>query len=171
MSPLLDQQISPADAPTSEAKLYFFIWIRFIGFYISFKTSVNLIHGDNTHVAGRLDALERNSVVMTQLRGKRIGVIGRPSDRLISSVYDSDAVMEKLGMTIVDIPVQELIDVMLYYVVQHFDGQSFEERKEGSKLMAYMTLGRKFRLLYSNHSIMHDSAIMSYVFDWAYDSF
>ena len=38
----------------------------------------------------------------------RIGVIGQPSDWLISSTFDRDILLEKLGIEIVDIPIEEV---------------------------------------------------------------
>ena len=44
------------------------------------------------------------------LAGKRFGVIGRPSDWLISSGVDYAAVREALGAELVDIPIRELVE-------------------------------------------------------------
>jgi len=46
------------------------------------------------------------------LKGIRLGVIGRPSDWLIASDVDYRAVREKLNAHLVDIPLQELIDAV-----------------------------------------------------------
>ena len=43
------------------------------------------------------------------LRGKRYGVIGRPSDWLISSAVDYTAAKEVLGAELIDIPIEELV--------------------------------------------------------------
>ena len=43
------------------------------------------------------------------LEGKRFGVIGRPSDWLISSGVDYTAAREHLGAELVDIPIEELV--------------------------------------------------------------
>ncbi len=43
------------------------------------------------------------------LRGKRYGVIGRPSDWLISSGVDYAAVRDSLGAELIDIPIEELV--------------------------------------------------------------
>ncbi len=44
------------------------------------------------------------------LRGKRAGIIGRPSDWLISSDVDPDNARSRLGIELVDVPMQELLD-------------------------------------------------------------
>lgn len=71
-----------------------------------------IIHGDAVHVAGRIDVLVRVGAARKMLEGRRIGVIGRPSDWLISSTYDSAAVKQRLGLDIVEIPVRELLEIM-----------------------------------------------------------
>lgn len=45
------------------------------------------------------------------LAGKRYGVVGKPSDWLISSAVDYDKAKELLGAELVDIPIQKLIDL------------------------------------------------------------
>ena len=44
------------------------------------------------------------------LKGKRFGVIGRPSDWLISSGVDYAAARQILGAELIDIPIEELVD-------------------------------------------------------------
>jgi L-fucose isomerase-like protein len=46
------------------------------------------------------------------MKGCRLGIIGEPSDWLISSHADKEAVMRRLGISLIDIPMQELLDVM-----------------------------------------------------------
>lgn len=68
-----------------------------------------IIHGDNRYIAGRLWLLARVEAARKQLRGARLGVIGRPSDWLIASSAEAEAVERKLGATLVDIPIGELV--------------------------------------------------------------
>ena len=46
------------------------------------------------------------------LEGKRYGVVGRPSDWLISSVVDYEQVRDMLGAEIVDIPIERLVEIV-----------------------------------------------------------
>ncbi len=39
---------------------------------------------------------------------KRLGIIGKPSDWLIASVYNKEAIADKFGFEIVDIPIEEV---------------------------------------------------------------
>ena len=46
------------------------------------------------------------------LSGKRYGVVGRPSDWLISSAVDYAQVREDLGAELIDIPIEELVELV-----------------------------------------------------------
>ena len=69
-----------------------------------------ILHGSNAYITGRIATLGRVAEARQQLAGKRLGVIGKPSDWLISSGADYDVVRERLGIELVDIPMQELLD-------------------------------------------------------------
>jgi len=68
-----------------------------------------ILHGSATYVADRIAALSRISRARRRLKGIRAGVIGRPSDWLISSDPDRQAVRERLGIELVDVPMDELV--------------------------------------------------------------
>ena len=67
-----------------------------------------IIHGSAEYIHNRIAILAEVERAKRQLRGKRLGVIGRPSDWLISSNADYEAVAERLGMHIIDIPMKEV---------------------------------------------------------------
>ena len=69
-----------------------------------------IIHGKPEYVRRRILQLQHVSEARRQLRGMRLGVIGKPSDWLIASHADHDAVRRKLGIELVDIDMQELLD-------------------------------------------------------------
>ncbi len=71
-----------------------------------------VIHGSEAYVHRRITLLERVGEARRQLKGTRLGVIGEPSDWLISSVYDRQVVADRLGIDIVDVPMTELLDVV-----------------------------------------------------------
>ena len=56
-----------------------------------------------------MGALEKVAQARRQLKGTRIGVIGQPSDWLIASQADPVALMDKLGVKLVEVPMPELI--------------------------------------------------------------
>ena len=68
-----------------------------------------ILHGSAAYIAERIAALSRASRARRRLQGSRAGVVGRPSDWLISSEPDRAAVKERLGIELVDIPIEELI--------------------------------------------------------------
>ena len=72
-----------------------------------------VIHGSTAYIASRISTLAKVEEARRSLQGKRLGCIGQPSDWLISSAADKSAVKEKLGIEIVDIPIEELISDVL----------------------------------------------------------
>ena len=71
-----------------------------------------ILHGSNAYITGRIATLRRVAEARQQLAGKKLGVIGRPSDWLISSGTDYGVVREHLGIELVDISMQELLDAI-----------------------------------------------------------
>ena len=72
--------------------------------------SGEIIHGSVEYIAERISVLAKVAQARKKLQGARIGVIGQPSDWLISSAADPSALSEKLGIALVDIPISELVD-------------------------------------------------------------
>ena len=71
-----------------------------------------IIHGSTAYIARRIRLIEAIERAQQQLQGARLGIIGEPSDWLISSHADPQRVMERLGVTLVDIPMQALLDAI-----------------------------------------------------------
>ena len=72
-----------------------------------------ILHGSTDYVTGRIEALLRVEEARRQLQGARLGIIGKPSDWLISSDADYEAVHKRLGIELVNIPMQELLDTIV----------------------------------------------------------
>lgn len=68
-----------------------------------------IIHGSIGYIASRIGALAKVSEALRRLDGSRLGVIGAPSDWLISSEADRPAIARRVGVTLVDIPIDDLI--------------------------------------------------------------
>ena len=68
-----------------------------------------IIHGAPRYIADRVRFLERVEKARRSLAGQRLGVVGKPSDWLISSEVDYDVVRQKSGIELVDIPMEELL--------------------------------------------------------------
>ncbi len=69
-----------------------------------------IIHGSNVYIRTRLNLLLTVAKARKRLSGSCLGVIGHPSDWLISSNADYKAISDRLGIEIVDIPMDELLD-------------------------------------------------------------
>ena len=70
-----------------------------------------ILHGSAEYIAGRIETLARVSRARKELRGQKLGIIGKPSDWLIASQPDKQAVKDKLGIELIDIDIRELIDL------------------------------------------------------------
>jgi L-fucose isomerase-like protein len=69
-----------------------------------------IIHGSADYIARRLQALQKVQEAKCRLNGTRYGIIGEPSDWLISSVADPKAVKTKIGIELVKVPISELLE-------------------------------------------------------------
>lgn len=71
-----------------------------------------IIHGDARYITRRIALLAKVGEAKRQLMGCRLGIIGAPSDWLISSNADSISVKKLLGIEMEDISMQELLDAI-----------------------------------------------------------
>lgn len=69
-----------------------------------------ILHGGASEVAARLSVVVRARTALAALRGRRAGVIGKPSDWLIASDTDRAAAKERFGLELIEIPMAELLD-------------------------------------------------------------
>lgn len=71
-----------------------------------------ILHGDPGYISRRINMLAQVESARRKLRACRLGVVGEPSDWLISSHADKDKVREYLGIELIDIPMRELLDAI-----------------------------------------------------------
>lgn len=71
-----------------------------------------IIHGSADYIQRRINLLANAGRALKQMDGSRLGIVGKPSDWLISSSFDRDKVRERLGIRLEDIDMQELLDVV-----------------------------------------------------------
>lgn len=69
-----------------------------------------ILHGSVSYISERINVLAKVSEARKSLNGRNLGIIGQPSDWLISSDADKKAVKEKLGINLLDINIQELVE-------------------------------------------------------------
>lgn len=67
-----------------------------------------ILHGNTSYVAQRIEALAQANALKNKLRGLTLGVIGEPSDWLISSVPTAELLKEKLGISLKHLPLSEV---------------------------------------------------------------
>lgn len=68
-----------------------------------------ILHGTPQYITRRIQLLERVEKGRRQLRGSRLGIVGKPSDWLISSFYNRETVRQRAGIQFVDIPMDKVI--------------------------------------------------------------
>ena len=71
-----------------------------------------IIHGGLSYIAHRIALLARIGEAKCRLSGCRLGIIGEPSDWLISSHASKDVIRKRLGVELVDIPMRELLEAV-----------------------------------------------------------
>ena len=68
-----------------------------------------VLHGSDAYVSARIHTLEKVQEARARLREMRIGVVGQPSDWLIASHADPIALLDKFGVRMVEVPMEELL--------------------------------------------------------------
>ena len=71
-----------------------------------------IIHGSAEYITRRLHILEQVGLARRRLSGCRLGIIGQPSDWLIASYANRETVKWRIGIELVDIPMQELLTTL-----------------------------------------------------------
>ena len=71
-----------------------------------------IIHGSTAYINQQIALLQQVEKAHKTLLGSRLGIIGKPSDWLISSIADKEQIKAKLGIELVDIPMQALFDAI-----------------------------------------------------------
>ena len=71
-----------------------------------------IIHGSAVYITKRIKLLSQVEDARNTLLGSRLGIIGQPSDWLISSPVDENVVRQRFGVELVNIPMNELLDVI-----------------------------------------------------------
>ena len=70
-----------------------------------------IIHGSTAYINHRIKVLEKVGEALLQMKGSKLGVIGEPSDWLISSRFDHKTIKEQLGIELIYIPMKELLEM------------------------------------------------------------
>lgn len=76
------------------------------------KIEGEIIHGGNQTIKNYILKLADDIILSRPLNDCRLGIVGKPSDWLISSEVDYKVVRDKLGVELVDISLNEIIDAI-----------------------------------------------------------
>lgn len=68
-----------------------------------------VLHGSSAYLSHRIELIGKASKARKALQGMRLGVVGQPSDWLISSHAHAPSVMERIGTKIVEVPMEDLL--------------------------------------------------------------
>ena len=71
-----------------------------------------ILHGEPAYISDRIKALAKVNEARKQLQDCNLGIIGQPSDWLISSGVDYQSIKEKLAINLIDIPIEKLIELV-----------------------------------------------------------
>ena len=71
-----------------------------------------ILHGTTDYIVRRIGMLQQIGEAIRRMRGARLGIVGQPSDWLISSTADRVAVRQRLSVELQDIDLQEVLDGM-----------------------------------------------------------
>lgn len=71
-----------------------------------------IIHGSNEYIIQRIQMLGQIEEARNRLEGCRLGIIGQPSDWLISSQANPEVIKNTLGIELVNIPINELKEII-----------------------------------------------------------
>ncbi len=69
-----------------------------------------ILHGDIDYLSNRIQELERIGHIKKEIEGTRLGVLGHPSDWLISSIPSYEELNNKFGIKLIDIPLSDVED-------------------------------------------------------------
>ena len=69
-----------------------------------------ILHGSPAYIRSRIEALSKVEEARRFLEYKTLGIVGHPSDWLISSGFDRDVILDKLGISLQYIPMEELLE-------------------------------------------------------------
>lgn len=85
-----------------------------------------ILHGAPFYISARINELVKTAVARKKMSGTRLGIIGNPSDWLISSIYDKDVIRQKLGIDLIEISMSELLEA--YEVVSSSLTEEWEQK-------------------------------------------
>ena len=97
-----------------------------------------ILHGNAEYVSERIALLSKVETARKRLQHCRLGIIGEPSDWLISSNVDVETVRQKLDVELVSIPMKELFETL-----DHTPEQIVEEQSNVSAIQEALPMATR----------------------------
>lgn len=85
-----------------------------------------ILHGSPEYIRRRIALIAKVGEARRQLRGARLGIVGQPSDWLISSIVNGDRVRERFGIELVSVPMGDLL--LEFHALKSVDVQDEVEK-------------------------------------------
>lgn len=111
-----------------------------------------ILHGSTGYVRQRIQLLTRVGQARQQLKNLRLGIIGQPSDWLISSSANRQEVKARFGIELVDIPMQQLLDTVAATPLEPVTEQT-TEKNIAQALPEAERIYRALRIVVSQHRL------------------
>lgn len=110
-----------------------------------------ILHGNTKYVSERISLLSKVETARKRLQHCRLGIIGSPSDWLISSNVDADVVRQKLGMELVSIPMKELFETL-----EQTPNQPVEEKSDVPTIQEALPMATRIYAALKSITQKHD---------------
>jgi len=104
---------------------------------------VEIIHGDSDYIARKIKGLSKIFEAKSRLASTKLGVIGKPSDWLIASDVDYKKIKDNLGISLIDIEMDELVKEInqrhhfAHHKLNHIKNKGFDSKSIDGALKIY----------------------------------
>ena len=112
-----------------------------------------VLHGNNTYVASRIQTLAAVQEARARLKDMRIGVIGQPSDWLIASHMDPMALLDKLGVRMEEVPMEELLTEIAKAEGEPAPAEQVMDRKVRDAYPGAVQIYKALKVLAERHNL------------------
>lgn len=128
--------------------------------------SGEIIHGNTDYIVNRITTLAKASIALRRIHGSRLGVIGDPSEWLISSGVDRPRIADRLGISLIDIPMTDVVAEYNKVGLNNLEGFADEMKMEFDKtapeaVKVYVEGAFKIYLALKNIIIRHNLSGMT----------
>ena len=112
-----------------------------------------IIHGSADYIQRRINLLANAGRAMQQLDGSLLGIVGKPSDWLISSSFDREVVRRQLGIHLKDIDMQELLDAISSIPVNDKTEEAVPSEAIGKALPGALRIYEGLKQIVARHQL------------------